>query len=421
VTESAGPRACDRTIQRLLDRASRQAFKFGDLAPSPASLAVSLPATRSSLPEYFKLDRFADRDAYHARLQAYIDVRAIHAEWDRRAGERGQLARITLTGAPAAAQLLRVELPWVVAQRAIRDLEAVAGEGLPPIDYVAHGWSHGKAPGGVSAAKAHQFVDGMRVVDAARRLGSDNTDVLLRRLSVKLFADSKRIEALAKPIAFLLGEPDEANEDDHVFARLGLVKHPQPMLISGPSSCQVRVNDGLVQLIRPYLGLRPDTMQGLEVRGDPIQHVVTIENLASFNEAAEATDNPADLLLIYVAGNPTPTFLRAYGRLLGAVSPAAVLHWGDIDLGGFRIAARLASQAITVGYRLDLWRMNPAECGSEGNVPDPSHIKQVLRICDQFGWTRERAGFEHAPIFQEQEFLEWQPPQHLPVVSDANE
>ncbi|MEX0619128.1 MAG: Wadjet anti-phage system protein JetD domain-containing protein [Pseudohongiellaceae bacterium] len=116
-----------------------------------------------------------------------------------------------------------------------------------------------------------------------------------------------------------------------------------------------------IPLVRPYLGLRPDTIDDLVVGSKPIEYLLTIENLASFNEAAQDVTNPDDLLLIYVAGNPTSALLAAYRRILKSVMPKKVMHWGDIDVGGFRIAARLADHAAEVGQKIELWRMNPAE------------------------------------------------------------
>ena len=406
---SAGSTACDNTIHRLIKRAARRVFAEGNLAPSEEQLAVSFPATNASLPEYYRLERFADREEYHARLQTFINAGAVSVEWDPSAGERGQLLRVTMTSSMAAANLLGIDLPWDLASAAIRDLKSVAKEGLPAIDHIVDGWRHGKAPGGVAADKASQFVDSMRVIDSAQRMGARDKDLLLRRFSANLFGDTKHIEALARQIAFLLGEPDNSEED--VFARLGLVKHPQPMLLSGPPSCSVRVGENVVPLVRPYLGLRPDTIDGLQVGNGDIRCILTIENLASFNEAAQDTSNPNDMLLIYVAGNPTPSLLAAYTRLLMSVEPPIVMHWGDIDLGGFRIAARLADTVKTAGYQLDLWHMNPAESATDQNDKASEHkIDQIVVICEKYGWMRELEGFKQHPVFQEQEFISWEPP-----------
>ncbi|MCU7829591.1 MAG: DUF2220 domain-containing protein [Candidatus Thiodiazotropha sp. (ex Myrtea sp. 'scaly one' KF741663)] len=409
MSTSPGSHSCDTTAHRLLKRVANRVFAAGVLPPGEEMLTASFPATKSSIPEYYALERFADREDYHARLQMFINAGAVDVEWDRGAGERGQLSRITLTNPDAAAPLLKIALPWDVAASAIRALESVTKQGLPDVTQITEGWRHGKSPGGIGADHVHQFVDSMRVIDAAQSLGARDQDVLLRRVSAQLFGDTKRIEALARPIAFLLGESEGVDKDD-VFSHLGLVKHPQPTLVSGPSTCGVQSGETIIPLVQPYLGLRPDTIAGIQPGETPIRGVLTIENLASFNEAAQDPRNPADWLIIYVAGNPTPSLLAAYQRVLQSAKPISVLHWGDIDVGGFRIAARIADAACAEGYKLNLWQMNPEQVATgEGDAAGRRQIDQIEVICQAHEWRRESEGLRRHPVFQEQEVITWDP------------
>ncbi|EMN4467976.1 MULTISPECIES: Wadjet anti-phage system protein JetD domain-containing protein [Aeromonas] len=406
----SGVEACDESIRRLIKKAARAIFSDGVLEPSVDKYSVSLPATKASLPEYYRLERFADREEYHARLQAYSNAKAIQVDWDLGAGERGQLSRISLRDPTAAVKIIDEKLPWEVASQAIAEIESVAKVGLPCVDHIVDAWRRGKAPAGVPAERADQLVDSMKLIDAAQKLSEGGRDVLLRRLSARLFGDSKRIEALSRQLAFLLGEPSEAEEYD-VFARLGLVKHPQPMLLSGPLGCGVQSDGIVIPMAYPYLGLRPDTIEGLIQSNCSIRRILTIENLASFNEAAENAMKTRDILIVYLAGNPTPSFLAAYNRILSSLEPTTVLHWGDIDVGGFRIAARLADSIRSVGYNLHLWRMNPLAVVHSGNqrIVQENKIIEISNICENYGWSEEAYGIRQRPIFQEQEFLDWIP------------
>lgn len=337
----------------------------------------------------------------------YSKAKAIQVDWDLAAGERGQLSRVMLLNPKAVVRILGEELPWEVASRAITRLESIAKEGLPPIDRIIDAWRRGKAPAGVTVERGDQLVDAMRIIEAAQKLSKSGQDVLLRKLSARLFSDSKRIEALSRQLTFLL----EGDEEDDVFARLGLVKPPQPMLLSGPSSCSIQVDERAIPLARPYLGFRPDTIRGLFFSTNPIRRVLTIENLASFNEAADNAEKARDLLIVYLAGNPTPSFLAAYNRILDSLKPTEVLHWGDIDVGGFKIAARLADNIKPMGHSLKLWRMNPLEVAStQQKTITEKKIEEALTICKKYGWDKEAEGLQSNPVFQEQEFLDWTPP-----------
>lgn len=410
---SSGSTACDTTIRNMVKRVARRIFSEGDLELNKVTTSFSLPITQKSAPEYYQLERFLDREEYHARLQTYINAGSVKAEWDRSAGARGQLARVTMIDPNSASDLLGIDLPWKVAVKAIADLEAVMEEGLPVIDQITEAWRYGKAPGGITADKSKQFIDSMRVIKAAKQLGGNSRDILLRRVSAQLFGNTKRIEALARQVAFLLGNSADS-DDESVFARLGLVKHPQPLLISGPPSCCIAVTEGNVPLVKPYIGLRPDTIEGVVEEKMQIRQVLTIENLASFNEAAQHLTNPSDLLIIYVAGSPTPSLLSAYKRLLGSIQPSIVRHWGDVDVGGFRIASRLAESAKLMGYQLQLWRMLSTDVpGNQSCKANDLQLNEIATICNQYGWINELERLKKAPFFQEQEFTEWTPPEVL--------
>ena len=404
---SAGYQACDKTLSRLIHRAARRVFA-ADLDDLKATL-IGLPATPSSLPEYFNLERFADRQDYHARLNYFINAAAVSAEWDSAAGDQGQLVRIHLTDATVAAELLNTQLPWEVAACAIGKLSAEADGTDIDISHVLTSWQAGRSVNGFCPKKVNQLVDSLRVIKKARELNAEKSDVLLRRVSAQLFNDTKRIESLEKALAFLLKDNDP-EVTGHIFARLGLVKHPQPMLLSGSPAIEVVVDGRSIPLATPYLGFRPDKLSSIDDSAKPVRRVITIENLASFNEAAAYHDNPDDLLLIYVAGNPTPSLLSAYQRLLRSIEPASVIHWGDIDMGGFRIAARLSIAAMEAGHKLMLWNMNPARvASSQPQDANQQKISAIESICQLHGWHDEIQGLKSHPSFQEQEFIVWDP------------
>jgi len=89
-----------------------------------------------------------------------------------------------------------------------------------------------------------------------------------------------------------------------------------------------------------------DALQGVRTTA---ARLLTVENLASFHDAARAPDADRALLL-YTGGMPSPAWRRAYARVLDAL-PAGlpVWHWGDIDEGGFRIAAVRADAGCSPG------------------------------------------------------------------------
>src|SRR5690606_6387509 len=155
-----------------------------------------------------------------------------------------------------------------------------------------------------------------------------------------------------------------------------------------------------------WLGFPVDAVSGIST---PVRALLSIENLASFHEAA-ALRGDAPVLLLYTGGMPSPAWRNAYARLLdGLPATAALYHWGDIDVGGFRIAAKLAEQAGTRSRVLHPWMMAPDELPAEviaaGEVPPPALLASMCDWACRAGWTELAAGLQRTPRKLEQERL----------------
>src|SRR5690606_9569914 len=117
----------------------------------------------------------------------------------------------------------------------------------------------------------------------------------------------------------------------------GLVKEPQPFLLAGTGRVLLASCDAC-PVVKPFVGVSNRAITSYV--GSP-RWILTIENLTTFHAASQALDGDAGLV-IYTAGMPSPTWCTAFQRILASL-PASitVYHWGDIDPGGFRIAAYL--------------------------------------------------------------------------------
>lgn len=401
--------AVAKTLQRLIGRLASAKFRKGDLSDPPADPGISLPATKAKMGEYFCLPTHGDRVAFHGIVRMLEREGGLRLDWDPRAGDNGQIERIHLLKVDIIADYLGEPLSWVEARDAIEQLNAES----VPVTYqdkivsISERWRHGSAAARVTSADAKRFVDAFRVLHAVDRAGG--ADVLLRRLSTQLFRDSKRIESLVGPLSYLLDWADDtvgADEEEvrDMFAEIGLVKFPQPMLLASAVAMSVLTTKQAVPLVHPYVGLQPDAIGGIQINaGCAVRHVLTIENLATFNEMALAAPN--DTLVIYTAGNPTPSWASAYRRIVLAIPDARLLHWGDIDRGGFRIASRVAS-AAPAGRSLALMHMTSGVHTGEFAVPAATtHVDEVVVRCRRNGWDNEALAMERAALFQEQEVI----------------
>jgi hypothetical protein len=139
-------------------------------------------------------------------------------------------------------------------------------------------------------------------------------------------------------------------------------------------------------------------------------YVLTIENLASFHDATRTSDAGA-ALLIFTGGMPSPAWRRAYAAILRGLAPSVpIYHWGDIDEGGFRIAAVLSHVAKQAGRTLRPWMMSPLSIPESilrsSTVPTPSSLAAMQRWAGRAGWDNVGEALGQQPIQLEQESLE---------------
>jgi len=341
-------------LDKLLQKAER-AWEKGTVAEP------TLLFSEASLPEYFRLPHHDDKAALHASLREAERQGCIALEWDRRAGADGQIVRARLVSADLTAGLLGRQTAWagyVLAESLLSPWREVIRVGD-----VLQRWRIGKPVRGLKASDAQDIADACRVI-AACLDGAREDDIPMRRLSGQLFSDTKRIEAIIAALDVLSAETMEPpwRETDDVLNGLGLVKMPMPILMAGRGI--VDLADGTeIAIPYPYVGLSPSSIQRIRL-ATPGAYVLTVENLTTFHELALGKagkgGKPAGLI-IYTAGMPSPAFMGVYERTLSdAMADSRVVryHWGDIDVGGFRIAMRLKNAHPSP---LSLWNMDPAQ------------------------------------------------------------
>lgn len=366
---------------------------------------VQLLLNAAQCPEFFAMRSLDDARQFRAELAMAERSGAIRLVPAKRKASPMDVRAIIVTDVGALA--LRLELDVRADQLAsAREQLAPHVEAFPVLEAALERWRIGKMVRGStpSATTVQALLDAI-TVHQARRDRSD--DVLLRRESARLFSDSKRIEALARWLDVLA--EDELTPSGltrhQIFAGLGLHKEPQPFLIAADAF----VDNGTIEsrLFRPFHGLPATAVRSF--RFDPAPScVLTVENLATFHEmAALATGTHATV--VYTGGMPSPAWKHAYRVLLDCVSTHVPLyHFGDIDVGGFRIAHAVAEVGAKIGRSLQPWRMDPEALVLEGYELYPAKTAQVAamrRWCDRLAWTALSDSISRAPGMLEQEVI----------------
>lgn len=391
--------AARATLERLLRKGERARLRGSNRA---ASLPMTTPASAA---EYLGLESLEERERFQATVALTERAGAIHVERDRHQGDGQRLLRISVADLDALAAYLGIVLLDARADAAEAILQPWQAR-FPVIDAVLQTWRSDRK------VRAHGPEAATDLADAARAVASlqdaAGGERILRRESVRLFGDSKRLERLTPWLELLVTGETAASglAREEVWSAIGLRREPQPLLLAGRGRVDL---DGIVlPLVRPYLGLPMDALRSLATDA---RYLLTIENLASFHDAA-SDPTAAHGLLLYTGGMPSPAWRRACARIIAGLPATATLyHWGDIDEGGFRIAAALADVARDAGRTLQPWRMSMSSLRQAMDEdarrqPTPSTLAAMQRWARRAGWDDVAEDLAHQPMQLEQERLE---------------
>lgn len=215
-----------------------------------------------------------------------------------------------------------------------------------------------------------------------------SSPTLERTLSVRLFNDSKRLEALRPQLLTVLRNfsphAATASIDEWELLRAHHLHRPQVLtMLAGPLVLRQLVDKaGTLLDLTPWasgLGLPDELLRNVEIVGCPARAILTIENLTSYHELL--LNRPPNLLVIYSGGFPHPTLLTLLRKLQAACPALPLYHWGDIDLGGLRILLHLRQHLEMVD---SLAMHSHALAGAEAHTrPLSEYERSQLRLLAQ--------------------------------------
>lgn len=391
----------DSIARRFLTKA----FDRAQAARSKGSKkTIPLQVNEAQCPELFATRDLDEAAQFRAEIAAAERAGAIRLILAKRGVPPSDVKAIVVND---------VELLAAYLGRDVRSLQVEqAGERLRPylnafpvLEHVLDRWRLGKSVRGapLSSGSVDALVDAIKV-----RLAREGKpeDALLRRASAQLFRDSKRIERLSRWLD-LLGEgslvPSGLSKAE-IFSSLGLHKEPQPFLIAAENAV-VSAGCGESNLFRPYHGLPSEVIARFHFKRAP-SCLLTVENKATFHEMALHASS-SQVCIVFTGGMPSPAWKKAYAKMLESLDrEVPVYHFGDIDVGGFRIAHAIGEVVNSHGRALLPWLMDPAELvklGYELYPAKPAQIKTMRHWCERIGWGNLAAKIEEHPGMLEQE------------------
>jgi hypothetical protein len=388
----------------LAKRFLAKAFNRAQAAQARGKPAhIRLPLTEAQCPDYFVMRNLDEATEFRAELTSAERLGAIRIEPAPRMAPPRDVKAVVVEDIEVLATHLGIDLRTSQVALATKQLAPYL-QAFPILDQVLDRWRLGKTVRAKkpTAETLKALLDAIRVsVDRQHR----TDEVLMRRESSRMFNDSKRIEKLSRWLD-LLSEgsivPSGLVKAD-IFSALGLHKEPQPFLIAADAW----VTDGCVKsrLFRPYHGLPMAAIEEFGFEAMPAC-VVTVENKSTFHEMAMMAAS-TQACIIFSAGMPSPAWHRVYSKILDSLGDdVPIYHFGDLDVGGFRIAYAIAEVAKSHGKVLQHWLMDPELLTKLGYKLYPFKPNQITRMqswCERIGWGELVERIADSPGLLEQE------------------
>lgn len=357
-----GRLTADRMLGRLLDKAER----------------IPMEARRQRIIERLPQTSWLshEREELYARLKDAEAASAVELEWGRFENSHN-IERVILKDVEELYRLTGRQPLESKSEAAQSALRAALSAHLPmqaPLEQlladIVASWKEGKQLiRGCGLGEVETLATCFRVLIALRvrdEAGSLETDV--RTFSRKATGDSKFIERHRGPIAAMLrqlGEVPGYLDPEEALQAKGITRFPHPCLISGSLT-----HDGVPLPADPYFGAAPEVVPRLALGRQP-SWMMTIENLASFNR--QVRECRQDGLIVYTGGFPSNLTLRAILHLAGQ-GDFPIYHWGDIDVGGVRIAYRIERALLEIDRKLSLHLMTPDIARAHGAATRPVKV-----------------------------------------------
>ncbi len=180
------------------------------------------------------------------------------------------------------------------------------------------------------------------VMDGVIGVIQQDEEIAIRRLSIKLFNDSKRLEEIKGRLIAILRRFESKLEfvsDNDVLAHYNVLSNPGHLFMKGCG--QISVNNQVIDLqkLDGSIGLSTKYLSTISFDLTNVENLITIENLTSFEEYSSENE-----LIVYLGGFMNSYRCELLKSIYATKTNLEFKHWGDIDLGGFRILEHMRRQ-----------------------------------------------------------------------------
>lgn len=178
-----------------------------------------------------------------------------------------------------------------------------------------------------------------RILSALFHVENNKESCYIREFSIRHFGDSKIFEEMSGIIGKIMRRfrPEFTDMDtDAILSEYRIYKTPDYVYFKGEGKLQLAENGSSImelRMLKQGIGVSGEDIKGIRIRGkEHIKKVITIENLTTFFRWKEEGS-----LIIYLGGYHNSVRRELLRMVYREIPDARYLHFGDIDVGGFRI------------------------------------------------------------------------------------
>ena len=201
-------------------------------------------------------------------------------------------------------------------------------------------WRQRKNICGFSYTQADAIICAIKLLSWAEAQKQLHVDY--RTASVKALGESKLLERHLGSIQRVcqLKDPEQYQNVDSPLEDWGISKYAPLIRIRGSCLLQIQQNVIDISCFAPYMAIPMDNLNTIQSTQTP-PYVLIIENLSSFERYCRQIFDGG--IVVYSGGFPSRHWVRVLRTLVKSLAvQVPVFHWGDIDLGGYRILVYLA-------------------------------------------------------------------------------
>jgi hypothetical protein len=201
-------------------------------------------------------------------------------------------------------------------------------------------WASNRLKDGLSVKKYFDIQNTTDLSDLLKgvlAVTNNSEDYYIRELSTLIYHDSKKLEALLGRIETIIKEfyPDKVNVTDNydILGEFNLSRNPVWIMLKGAGSFSLKNSRVKLSDFDRGIGLSGNEILNIDIKKDEtVKRIITVENLTAFNRIHNEGS-----LIIYLAGFHNRPRRELLQRVYKVYDQADYFHWGDIDVGGFKI------------------------------------------------------------------------------------